>query len=129
MAEDCFKSSVYWVSVLLTQASCGPLSDLNQEPWGYHVINYYAGYETWEDSSEDAEDGSDNDDVQHDGYTTFCGFRRAFLCPPSAPLPPRSSNLDVAVLGLAFPQKQQLTAEVSQCLFATLHLWKLPGLI
>ncbi|KAM3831515.1 tetratricopeptide repeat protein 31 isoform 2-T2 [Vipera latastei] len=91
-----------------------PCPYLNREPWGYHVVNYYAGYETWEDSSEDAEEGSDNDDIQRNGHTTFCGFRRAFLCPPSAPLPPRSSNLDVAVLGLAFPQKQQLTAEEAE---------------
>ncbi|XP_029140993.1 tetratricopeptide repeat protein 31 [Protobothrops mucrosquamatus] len=86
---------------------------LNQEPCWYCVINS-AGYETWEDSSEDAEESSDNDDVPHNRYTTFCGFRRAFLCPPSASLPPRSSNLDVAVLGLALPQKQQLTAEEAE---------------
>ncbi|XP_039189793.1 tetratricopeptide repeat protein 31 isoform X3 [Crotalus tigris] len=85
----------------------------NREPCWYCVINY-SGYETWEDSSEEAEESSDDDDILHNHYTTFCGFRRAFLCPPSASLPPRSSNLDLAVLGLALPQKQQLTAEEAE---------------
>lgn len=127
MAEDGFKASVRWASVLFTQASCGPLSDLNGEPCWYSVINH-ARYENWEDGSEEAEEDSDNDEVWNSPYTTFCGFRRAFLCPPSAPLPPQSSHLDVALLGSALPQKPQLTAEVSQCLFDPLHLWKAPEL-
>lgn len=122
---DGFKASVRWASVLLIQASCGPLSDLNGEPCWYSVINY-ARYENWEDSSEEAEEDSDTDEVRNGPYTTFCGFRRAFLCPPSAPLPPQSNHLDLALLGLALPQKPRLTAEVSQCFFDPLHLWNAP---
>lgn len=109
---------------MLTRAYCGPLSDLNGEPYRYGGINY-ARYENWEDSSEEAEE-DDNDDDWNSPYTTFCGFRRAFLCPPSASLPPLNSHLDVTLLGFALPQKPQLTAEVSQRSFDPLHLWKAP---
>ncbi|XP_070805225.1 tetratricopeptide repeat protein 31 [Pituophis catenifer annectens] len=90
-----------------------PCPYLNGEPCWYSVINY-ARYENWEDSSEEVEEDSDNDEVRNSPYTTFCGFRRAFLCPPSAPLPPQSNHLDLALLGLALPQKPPLTAEEAE---------------
>uniref|UniRef100_A0A8C6Y4F1 Tetratricopeptide repeat domain 31 n=1 Tax=Naja naja TaxID=35670 RepID=A0A8C6Y4F1_NAJNA len=87
-----------------------PCPYLDEEPYWYSEVNY-ARYEILEDISEETEEDSDNDEVQNGPYTTFCGFRRAFLYPPSVPLPPQSSNLDLALLGLALPQKPQLTAE------------------
>ncbi|XP_032079693.1 tetratricopeptide repeat protein 31 isoform X2 [Thamnophis elegans] len=86
---------------------------LNGEPYWYSVINY-ATYEDWEDSSEEAEENDDSEEVQDGPYTTFCGFRSAFLCPPSASLPPLSSRLDVTLLGFTLPQKPQLTAEEAE---------------
>uniref|UniRef100_A0A8C5SGB7 Tetratricopeptide repeat domain 31 n=1 Tax=Laticauda laticaudata TaxID=8630 RepID=A0A8C5SGB7_LATLA len=90
-----------------------PCPYLNEEPYWYSMINY-ARYEILEDIIEEAEEDSDNDDIQNGPYTTFSGFQRAFLCPPSVPLPPQSSNLDLALLGLALPQKPQLTAEEAE---------------
>uniref|UniRef100_A0A8C6Y4Z3 Tetratricopeptide repeat domain 31 n=1 Tax=Naja naja TaxID=35670 RepID=A0A8C6Y4Z3_NAJNA len=90
-----------------------PCPYLDEEPYWYSEVNY-ARYEILEDISEETEEDSDNDEVQNGPYTTFCGFRRAFLYPPSVPLPPQSSNLDLALLGLALPQKPQLTAEEAE---------------
>ncbi|XP_013909051.1 PREDICTED: tetratricopeptide repeat protein 31 isoform X2 [Thamnophis sirtalis] len=90
-----------------------PYPYLNAEPYWYSVINY-ATYEDWEDSSEEAEENDDSEEAQDGPYATFCGFQRAFLCPPSASLPPLSSRLDVTLLGFALPQKPQLTAEEAE---------------
>ncbi|XP_026572986.1 tetratricopeptide repeat protein 31 [Pseudonaja textilis] len=87
--------------------------DLNEELYWRRMINY-ARYEILEDIIEEAEEDSDNDEVQNGPYTTFSGFQRAFLSPPSFPLPPQSSNLDLALLGSALPQKPQLTAEEAE---------------
>ncbi|KAM6441147.1 tetratricopeptide repeat protein 31 isoform 2-T2 [Liasis olivaceus] len=86
--------------------------DVNGEPCWY-CVDDYSWYENWEDCSEEAEEEEDDNDerVQKASHTTFCGFRRSFLCQPSAPLPPHGTSQDFALLDLALPQKQQLTAE------------------
>ncbi|KAM6441148.1 tetratricopeptide repeat protein 31 isoform 3-T3 [Liasis olivaceus] len=89
--------------------------DVNGEPCWY-CVDDYSWYENWEDCSEEAEEEEDDNDerVQKASHTTFCGFRRSFLCQPSAPLPPHGTSQDFALLDLALPQKQQLTAEEAE---------------
>ncbi|XP_063166831.1 tetratricopeptide repeat protein 31 [Candoia aspera] len=90
--------------------------DMNGEPCWYWGDDY-SWYENWEDCSEEAEEEEDDNndkEVQNTSHTTFCGFRRSFLCQPSALLPPQSSSQDFALLDLALPQKQQLTAEEAE---------------
>ncbi|XP_034992662.2 tetratricopeptide repeat protein 31 isoform X1 [Zootoca vivipara] len=70
-------------------------------------------------ASEDYSDddwGSDEEELeeeraQNGSPATFCGFKKSFLCKPSAFAPPASGSQDSPLLGISLPRKQQLTAE------------------
>ncbi|XP_053110556.1 tetratricopeptide repeat protein 31 [Hemicordylus capensis] len=108
--------------------------DLNGEPCWYceeEEGDRYFNYEDWEGSSEEAaEEEEEDEDNQEEKVATaaagagrsaspatFCGFKRSFLCKPSAapaPASSSSSSPDCPLLGIAVPLRQQLTAEEAQ---------------
>ncbi|CAI5785022.1 repeat 31 isoform X1 [Podarcis lilfordi] len=68
------------------------------------------------DDYSDDDWGSDEEELeeeraQNTSPATFCGFKKSFLCKPSAFALPASSKKDSPLLGISLPQKQQLTAE------------------
>ncbi|XP_070612864.1 tetratricopeptide repeat protein 31 isoform X3 [Erythrolamprus reginae] len=85
--QDCFDWPFWTLSTF-------PVQDVNGGELGW-----YDGFDydvSWEDSSEEAEEDSEEDDILNGPFATFCGLQRAFP------------------LGLALPQKPQLTAEEAE---------------
>ncbi|XP_062991909.1 tetratricopeptide repeat protein 31 isoform X2 [Elgaria multicarinata webbii] len=86
--------------------------DIDGEPC-WHCEDDFYGYEAWVRYSGELEE-----EVEQQAHAvspaTFCGFKKSFLCKPSAPAPPASNRQDCPLLGIALPQKQRLTAEEAE---------------
>ncbi|XP_033017058.1 tetratricopeptide repeat protein 31 isoform X3 [Lacerta agilis] len=82
-------------------------SDVDDRPCWFCEANDDYSDDDWGSDEEELEE----ERAQNASPATFCGFKKSFLCKPSAFAPPASSSQDSPLLGISLPRKQQLTAE------------------